>query len=630
MSNEKTVQKITGGDLIKSYLSDAPRLPGVYRMLDETGRILYIGKAKNLKKRLSNYIKIDLIGRIARMVFQTHSLEYTITNSEAEALLVEAQLIKKHQPKFNILLKDDKSFPYIKLRSDHPYPQLLKYRGKQSSDGKLFGPFASGFQVNVTLNELQKIFKLRTCTDNYLVSRQRPCLQYQIKRCYGPCVGKISKQDYDELVTQVDDFLSGKTAKLQNILSKKMEILSENMNFEQAAEIRDRIKALSYIQLKSNTQYEGISDADVIVIVEENNTYCIQVFLYRTSQSWGNKAYFPIHTDESSKSEVLESFIGQFYQTRIPPKEIIINQPLMQPALIVEALHKLYSCKTKIVNPKRGGRMKLIENARDNADIALQQYLKNSMKNQTIFAEIKDLFDLPQFPDRIEVYDNSHIMGTHAVGAMIVATPLGFDKSQYRIFNIKGSNKIDQEDNDFPAPYSPGDDYGMLREVLTRRLTRLAKEPNNKPSLMIIDGGKGHMSVVKEVMNKLKIQDLNFVCMSKGAERNSGREQFHIQGKEVFTLDKNKALMKYLQILRDEAHNFAIKNHRASRSRAIKVSSLNQITNIGEIRKKALLNYFGDFKTISDATVEELTKVHGISRSIAEQIFQTLHPRPFQ
>ncbi|RYE05911.1 MAG: excinuclease ABC subunit UvrC [Rickettsiaceae bacterium] len=610
-----------GRNLIKSRLPDTPQLPGVYRMLDEHGQILYIGKAKNLKKRLSNYAKIDLMGRIARMIFHTRALEYSVTNSEAEALLLEAQLIKKYQPKFNILLKDDKSFPYIKLREDHPYPQLLKYRGKRPNNGKLFGPFASSFQINITLNELQKIFRLRTCTDSYFASRQRPCLQYQIKRCYGPCVGKISKPDYDEIVAQTEDFLSGRTAKLQDMLSKKMEILSENMHFEQAAEIRDRIKALSYVQLKSNVQYEGISDADVIAIAEENNTYCIQIFLYRTSQSWGNKAYFPVHTDESNKAEVLESFIGQFYQTRIPPKEIIINQPLLQPNLIVEALDKLYSFKTKIVIPKRGNRMKLAENAYDNAKIALEQFLKNSIKNQTIFAEIKDLFGLTELPHRIEVYDNSHIMGTHAVGAMIVATPLGFDKSQYRIFNIKGLST----DKTTVARIT-GDDYAMLREVLTRRLNRLAKEPDKKPSLMIIDGGKGHMSVVREVIDKLKIENLDFVCMSKGVDRNSGREQFHVPNKDPFTLDKNKSLMKYLQILRDEAHNFAIKNHRAGRSRAIKISSLDQIANIGEIRKKALLNYFGDFKAISNATVNELTNVHGINKSIAEQIFKTLHP----
>lgn len=625
MSDSKLIEKkLIGRDLIKSHLTNLPVTSGVYQMLDESGRILYIGKAKNLKKRVSNYAKPDLTGRIARMIFQTHSLEYTVTGSEAEALLFEAQLIKKHQPKFNILLKDDKSFPYIKLRSDHPYPQLVKYRGKNSSDGKIYGPFASGYQVNITLNELQKIFKLRSCSDNYLATRDRPCLQHQIKRCYAPCVGKISNEDYSDLVSQVGDFLSGKTMQLQENLSNKMESLSLEMNFEQAAEVRDRIKALSYVQLRSNTQHSGITDADVLAIVEENNTYCIQVFLYRTSQSWGNKAYFPVHTEESDKASVLESFIGQFYQTRIPPREIIVNQELPQSELIIEALDKLYNCKVRILTPKRGGKLKLLENAYDNAKIALEQHLKNSVKNQEVFKEIQTLFGLDHIPERIEVYDNSHIMGTHAVGAMIVATQLGFDKKEYRIFNIKGLEVLNSEENiNFPTK---GDDYAMLKEVLTRRLKRLTKEPHNKPSLMIIDGGKGHMSTAQEVFQKFAINNLNFVCMSKGVDRNAGKEQFHIPGREVFTLDKNKSLMKYLQIVRDEAHNFAITNHRVRRSRAIKISGLNDIPNIGEIRKRALLNYFGDFKTIQGATIDELVKVPGINKSVAKNIFQFLRP----
>lgn len=593
-------------------------------MLNEIGQIIYIGKAKNLKKRVANYTKSDLTGRIARMVFQAHALEYTITGSEAEALLLEAQLIKKHQPKFNILLKDDKSFPYIKLRSDHEFSQLIKYRGKSSEGGKLFGPFASGFQVNITLNELQKIFKLRTCTDNYFATRARPCLQYQIKRCYGPCVGKISKSAYDNLVSQTDDFLSGKTLKLQENLSKQMEALSNDMHFEEAAEIRDRIKALSYVQLKSNLQYKDIVDVDVIAIIEENNTYCVEVFLYRAAQSWGNKAYFPAHSEESSKSEVLEAFIGQFYQTRLPPKEILINHPLNQQELITEALYRLYGCKSKILQPKRGSRAKLMENAYDNAKNALTQHLKNSVKNLAIFEEIKELFKLSEVPSRLEVYDNSHIMGTHAIGAMVVATPLGFDKKEYRVYNIKGL-KTQSEDAILPSCPTGGDDYAMLREVLTRRFNRLIKEPHNKPSLMIIDGGKGHMNVVLKLLEKFNILDLPFVCMSKGIDRNAGREQFHVPNLDVFTLDKNKQVMKYLQIIRDEAHNFAIKNHRARRSKAIRATSMDEIPTIGEVRKKALLNYFGDFKTIQGATMEELAKVPGINKLTAKIVYETLH-----
>lgn len=617
------LEKKFGRELIKHSLANIPSTPGVYRMLNELGQIIYIGKAKNLKKRVANYAKGDHTNRIARMVFQAHALEYTITGSEAEALLLEAQLIKKHQPKFNILLKDDKSFPYIKLRNDHDFPQLIKYRGKSAEGGKLFGPFASGFQVNITLNELQKIFKLRNCTDNYFTTRIRPCLQYQIKRCYGPCVGKISKSAYNDLVTQTDDFLSGRTLKLQETLSKQMELLSDQLHFEEAAEIRDRIKALSYVQLKSNLEFKDIVDVDVIAIVEENNTYCIEVFLYRAAQSWGNKAYFPVHSEESTKSEVLEAFIGQFYQTRLPPKEIIINHPLIQQELIIEALFRLYGNKTKIILPKRGGRAKLLENAYDNAKNALTQHLKNSVKNLAIFEEIKELFNLNEIPQRIEIYDNSHIMGTHAIGAMVVATPLGFDKKEYRVYNVKGLNQHETISK-VSAP-TGGDDYAMLKEVLTRRLNRLAKEPHNKPSLMIIDGGKGHMGVVLKLFEKFGVTDLPFVCMSKGADRNAGREQFHIPNREVFTLDKNKQVMKYLQIIRDEAHNFAIKNHRARRSKAIRATGMDEIPTIGEVRKKALLNYFGDFKTIQGATIEELAKVPGINKLTAKMVYETLH-----
>jgi len=600
----------TGRELIRSILADIPQLPGVYRMLNADKQIIYIGKAKNLKKRLTNYIQPDLTNRISRMIHQTCFLEYSTTGSEAEALLVEAQLIKKFQPRFNILLKDDKSFPYIKLRLEHDYPQAIKYRGKNISEGKLFGPFASSYQLDITLNELQKIFKLRPCSDNYFATRKRPCLQYQIGRCFAPCVGKVSQDDYNELVNQAHDFLLGKTHELQEKLSAKMEELSAALLFEEAAIIRDRIKALSYVQLRSGLQYSGIIDADILAIAEENNTYCIQVFLYRAAQAWGNKAYFPVHTEGSQKSEVFDSFIGQFYQTRTPPKEIITNYPLSQPELIIEALNQLYGAKVKITTYTRGGKAKLIDNAYSNAQLALKQYLKESVKNQAIFAEIKELFSLPEIPERIEVYDNSHIMGSHAVGAMIVATPLGFDKNQYRVFNISAETRT-------------SDDYAMLEEVLFRRLTRLKKEPHNKPSLMIIDGGKGHLSVVKKVMIKLNLE-IPFVCMSKGVERNAGREYFHTISREEFTLDKNTPLMKYLQVIRDEVHNFAIKNHRAKRSRAIRISSLDDIANIGEVRKRALLNYFGDFKSIQAATIDELATVQGISKPLATKIYNDL------
>lgn len=630
--------ELTGNELIKSKLIDIPERSGVYRVFDANKQVIYVGKAKNLKKRLTNYIKTDLDTKTLRMVANTCSLEYSITNSEVEALLLEAQLIKKFQPKFNILLKDDKSFPFIKLRLDHDFPQLLKYRGRALNDGKFFGPFASATEVNTTLSELQKIFKLRSCTDNYFNSRTRPCLQYEIKRCYAPCVGKINKKDYAELVGQVKDFLQGRSKELQENLSKKMEELSEQMRFEEAADIRDRIKALSYVQLKAGIT-DIVKDADIIAIVEKNGHYCVEVFLYRIGQACGNIPYFPTSTENSTKEEVLRHFLLQFYQKQQVPPEIIINHEIDDKDNIIEAIRSINDfAKLSITIPASGGKLKLVQNAEENALFSLEQYLKKFTKNQELMFEVKELFNLPEIPERIEVYDNSHIQGKFAVGVMIVAGKSGFDKKEYRVFSlssrdsITGSSKSTNNDGvscfldtvDKPRYDAVGDDYEMLRQVLTRRLTRLKQEPHRLPSLMIIDGGKGHLGIVKEVMNKLQM-DIPFVCMSKGPDRNAGLEQFHMVGREVFTLNKNLPLMKYLQILRDEAHNFAIKNHRLSRSRAIKVSSLDEIEGIGDTRKKALLHYFGSYKAVSDATLDELSKVKGISKSLAKMIFNALH-----
>ncbi|KJW03011.1 excinuclease ABC subunit C [Rickettsia endosymbiont of Ixodes pacificus] len=688
--------EITGSELIKSKLIDAPERSGVYRMFDVNKQVIYVGKAKNLKKRLTNYIKSDLDNKTLRMIANTCFLEYSITNSEVEALLLEAQLIKKFQPKFNILLKDDKSFPFIKLRLDHDFPQLLKYRGKTLNDGKFFGPFASPTEVNTTLTELQKIFKLRSCTDNCFNSRTRPCLQYEIKRCYAPCVGKINKEDYRDLVTQVKDFLQGRTKELQENLSKKMEELSSQMRFEEAAEIRDRIKALSYVQLKAGVS-DIVKDADIIAIVEKNGHYCVEVFLYRAGQACGNIPYFPTSTENSTKEEVLEYFLLQFYQKQQVPAEIIINHEINDKENVIEAIKKINNItKLNIIIPISGGKANLVQNAAINALFSLEQYLKKFAKNQEIMLEIKELFGLSEIPERIEIYDNSHIQGKFAVGVMVVAGKAGFDKKEYRVFSLSsrtfplssrelvagsstlinnldprlrgeallrrpvkstvspcglttGSIKTIKNTNNFSIfnwiPWldhgmtevklihatmpcgddmTKGDDYEMLRQVLTRRLTRLKNEPHKLPNLMIIDGDRGHLGIVKEVMDKFEM-NIPFVCMSKGVDRNAGLEQFHMTGKEVFTLDKNLPIMKYLQILRDEAHNFAIKNHRLGRSRAIKISSLDDIEGVGETRKKALLHYFGSYKAVCDATIDELAKVNGISRSLAEMIFRALH-----
>tara|TARA_B110000503_G_scaffold142221_1_gene238303 strand:- start:2685 stop:4499 length:1815 start_codon:yes stop_codon:yes gene_type:complete len=604
---------MNGKELIKSYLPNAPELPGVYRMLSVDKNILYIGKAKNLKNRLSQYT-LELSGKNKTMVSLVCSLEYSVTDSESSALLLEGQLIKKFKPKFNILLKDDKSFPYIKLRLDHDYPQLQKYRGKNLSDGKFFGPFASSNHVDVTLTELQKIFKLRSCTDSYFENRKRPCLQYQIKRCYAPCVNKISKAEYNDLVLEVKAFLSGKNQKLQETLSSKMEQLSNNMQFEKAAEIRDRIRALSYVQLKADG-VQNLANADVIALASHNGEFCIQLFLYRSHQPCGNQAYFPEHTNiEESNAEILGAFIMQLYQNKQPADLILISCELDNYDIYIDALKKLHGKKIKIFNPKLGNKYAIMQNAIHNAELELEKHLKISAKNSSALFEVQKLFNLETIPQRIEIYDNSHIQGAFAIGAMVVAGVNGFEKKEYRLFNIRENSPLKHG----------GDDYAMLREVLTRRINRLKNEPFRTPDLMIIDGGKGHMKIVSDVMNNLNIH-IPFICMSKGAQRNSGCEQFHSLGKDSFTLDRNLSVMKYLQILRDEVHNFAIKSHRNKRSVAIKVSSLDKIPGIGEARKKALLNYFGSFKEITDATIKELTNIEGISKDLAKLIYDSLH-----
>lgn len=605
------MNEIQSAAIIKSQIGSAPELPGVYKMLDSGNNIIYIGKAKNLKNRLTQYT-LQQEGKNKIMVSLVHKVEYSITESESAALLLEGQLIKKYKPKFNILLKDDKSFPYIKLRTDHKYPQLLKFRGKNLSNGKFFGPYASAGYVDTTLLEIQKIFRLRSCTDSYFENRERPCLLYQIKRCSAPCVGKISEKEYEETVDEVKAFLSGKNKSLQKMLSKKMETFSNEMQYEKAAEIRDKIKAISYIQLKSHSA-EKIQDADIIALANKNGEFCIQLFIYRSHQPCGNQAYFPIHTYDANPSEVIENFIMQLYQDKEPPKELIISHDISDKDTYESALKQLYKKPTKITSPKLGIKKKIMDNAIHNAEISLEKHLKISAKNAAALNEVQRLFELAELPKRIEVYDNSHIQGDFAIGAMVVAGINGFEKKEYRLFNIK-----EEQANAFG-----GDDYAMLREVLTRRLKRLQNEPYRTPDLMIIDGGKGHMKVVSEVMEKMSLH-IPFVCMSKGPERNSGKEQFHRPGRAPFTLDRNLGVMKYLQILRDEVHNFAIKSHRNKRTKAISISSLDNIPGIGEARKKALLNYFGSFKLIADATIEELSKVDGISKELAKSIHELL------
>jgi excinuclease ABC subunit C len=620
MTTQEKKEKLTGKEVIKDYLNNMPEGPGVYRMLDEESKVLYVGKAKNLKKRVVSYTKPDLPTRLLRMVFLTHSMEIITTSTEAEALLLEASLIKKLQPRFNILLRDDKSYPYIKLRMDHDYPQVVKYRGKKSADGKLFGPFASSRDVDKTVNELQKVFKLRPCSDNYFSGRKRPCLQYQIKRCSGPCVGKVSKEEYQDKVENIEAFLTGKTKVLQENLNKRMQKYSLEMDYEKAAEIRDTIKALSYIQIKGAPAEFQIQDADVIAAVTDDNGVCVQVFIYRGGQSYGNKAFFPIHAEGSSAEEVLSSFIGQFYQTRPCPSEIIISHDIEERESVETALSSLQKAKVKIIIPKKGSKTKLIELALENAKRALSAKVSKMVGNLDLLEKVQDLFELDKVPERIEVYDNSHIFGRFAVGAMIVATPEGFDKNEYRRYTIDNERRS--------SPITGGDDYAMLREVLTRRFKRIKEGSSEPADLMIIDGGKGHLSTVQKVMDQMDMH-IPFVCMSKGVDRNAGREVFRKPSKEPFTLPRDEAVMKYLQILRDEAHNFAIKSHRIKRSKAISTSLLDAIQGVGPKRKKALLEYFGSVDAIREASVQDIMKIDTINKSTAETIYNALHSKNY-
>lgn len=601
-----------GKKLIQEYLTDAPDSPGVYQFRDAQRNILYIGKAKNIKKRLAQYT-LELTHKNELMITLAHSIEFNVTESEAEALILEAQLIKKFKPKFNIALKNDHNFPYIKLRTDHPYPQLIKFRGKNLNDGKFFGPFISSMQVDKALQEIQNIFKLRSCSDAFFANRNRPCIQYQIKKCTAPCVGKISHEDYLQTVSEAKAFLLGKNTDLQNELAQKMHQFSAEMEFEKAAELRDKIRAISYVQLRSNKSH-GLIDADLIAITAQNDNYCVELFLYRNGTPCGNQAYFLENVAYNSIEEVLGDFLMQLYQNKTPPKQLLLSHELENNQLYLEALRSLHNTKTIITVPKCGRKFELIQNALKNAQLALQNHLKKSAQSTTNLELVQKLFNLKHIPNRIEVYDNSHIQGSFAVGAMIVAGVTGFDKKEYRLFNIKDTSII---------PGFGGDDYAMLTEVLIRRLKRLKAEPYRRPDLMIIDGGKGHLSTTIKVMTEMGI-NIPFVCMSKGIERNSGKEQFHIQGRESFTLDRNEPVMKYLQILRDEAHNFVIKSHRNKRSRAITKSSLDHIPAIGAARKQALLNYFGSFAAIADASIKELQNVQGISKKLAKIIKEHL------
>lgn len=600
--------------VIKKYLSELSGTPGVYRMLDHKGDALYVGKAKHLKNRVSNYANAGALNaRLQRMVSQTVGMEFTTTRSEAEALMLEANLIKKLSPRYNVLLKDDKSFPYIFFSGDVEYPRISKHRGAKTQKGKYFGPFVSAHAVDETITLLQKAFLLRPCSDTIFKHRSRPCLQYQIKRCSAPCVKKISPEEYQALVKQSYEFLSGKSKQIQEQLIEEMQQLSLQMNYEKATVIRDRLKALAIVQQQHGIGTANIGDADVIAMARDGKDCCVQVFSYRGGRNYGNRSYFPARTEEVSDAEVIGTLMGQYYQTQPIPPTILVSHFIEEAGLLEEALRLNANHKVEILHPVRGEKRDIIEFALGNAREALARHIALHVSANDVLIGVQALFGLDDIPQRIEVYDNSHISGTHAVGAMIVTRPEGFWKSEYRKFNIKHEETV------------PGDDYAMLREVLTRRFKRLQEEDAKKPDLVLIDGGAGQLKVATQVFEELGIQGITYAAIAKGPDRNAGREWFHMEGREPFQLMPDNPTLHYLQRLRDEAHRFAIGAHRNKRSKSMQTSELDAIAGIGPGRKKALLLHFGSARAVAAASLEEIAKVEGISHSTAKMIYSHFH-----
>lgn len=605
--------------VIKRYAAKLSLKPGVYQMQAENGDVLYIGKAKSLKKRVLSYTQPNrLSDRLIRMISNTVSMSFVETHTEAEALLLEANLIKTRKPRYNILLRDDKSFPYILLTKDHDYPRLMKHRGAKTAKGEYFGPFASAGAVNQTLNTLQRAFLIRNCTDTYFANRTRPCLQYHIKRCTAPCMDLVSKQDYAEQIHDAARYLNGKSRDIQEKLASKMQQASDDLDFEQAAILRDRIKALNAIQSKQDINIPDLPDLDAISILRDGGKTCVQVFFFRGGQSFGNKSYFPRASAEDTDESVLASFIGQFYDNKPIPKEILTSLQPENCALLEEALSAQSGHKVSIKTNVREARKRLIEWAKNNTKTSLHRHLSETTQQRKSLEAIADLFDLDTAPNRIEVYDNSHISGSDMVGAMIVAGPDGFMKNQYRKFNMKSANKQD--------------DFDMMREVMTRRFSRALKEDGqgigseNWPDLLLIDGGKGQLSAVLETLEELGIKDdVHVVGISKGPDRNAGREEFHMEGRPAFRLPHNDPTLYFLQRLRDESHRFVIGTHRTKRSKNMTKSSLDQVPGIGPKRKKALLMHFGSAKAVEGAGIADLKAVEGISDAFAAKLYAYFH-----
>ena len=605
----------TGKDIIKKEIPLIAKLPGVYKMLNEKNEVLYVGKAKNLPNRLKSYVsEKNHIIRTERMLSQTRKLEVTTTSNESEALLLEANLIKKHKPRFNILLRDDKSFPFIFISNKEKWPQIKKHRGKKDKEGFFFGPFASAGSANWTIKMIQKIFQLRICDDTVFKNRERPCILYQIKRCSGPCVNFIHENDYKKSVDDAIDFVSGKSRKIQKSLSAQMETASDELDFEKAAILRDRIKSLNIIQSSQRINEANLVEADVIAGYKESGKTCIQVFFYRSKQNWGNQAFFPKHDPDENLSNIINSFVTQFYENKSVPVNIILSEDIKEKLLIEKTLSKKENKQISISVAKKGSKLKVINQALKNAKDSLNRKIYESQNNKDLFENISQKFDLESNINLVEVYDNSHIQGTDSIGALITFGEEGFIKKRYRKFNIKIKN-------------NEQDDYGMMREVINRRFKRAIQEKDNyltMPDLILIDGGKGQYSVVRETMNELGLHEIPVIAIAKGKLRNSGNETFFHNGKE-FKFEKNDPTLFFLQRIRDEAHRFAISAHRAKRKKGLKKSLLDQISGIGSIRKRALLNHFGSARAVESASLDEIKSVEGVEEKVAKKIYNFFH-----
>ncbi|HAM90341.1 MAG: excinuclease ABC subunit UvrC [Paracoccaceae bacterium] len=611
----------TGRNVIAAYVRTLDSSPGVYRMLDAQARVLYVGKARNLKMRVTNYTRpTGHSGRIDRMISETARMMFLTTRTETEALLLEQNLIKQLKPRYNVLLRDDKSFPNILVGSEHAFPQISKHRGAKKSKGNYYGPFASAGAVNRTLTQLQRVFLLRDCSDAMFDSRSRPCLLYQIKRCSAPCVDKISTDDYAATVADAERFLSGRSTEIQELLATQMQAAAEKMEFERAAALRDRIRALTQVQSAQGINPRGVIEADVIALHLAGGQACVQVFFIRANQNWGNQDFYPRIGPDVEEAEVLEAFIGQFYDSKDPPRMLLLSHPIENADLMTEALTGKLGRKVEIIVPQRSEKAELVDGALRNARESLARKQSETASQGKLLKGLAEAFAMDAPPQRIEVYDNSHIQGSHAVGGMIVAGPEGFIKSQYRKFNIKGDD------------LTPGDDFGMMKEVLSRRFKRLLKDDPDRdkalwPDLLLIDGGAGQVSAVAEIMNDFGINDLPMIGVAKGVDRDHGKEEFHRIGQRPFALRHNDPVLYFIQRLRDEAHRFAIGTHRAKRAKTITATPLDEVPGVGAGRKKALLSHFGSAKAVSRANLIDLKAVDGISSALAETIYAFFNDR---